>query len=496
MRLPECTFWTWDTFEVLDMIRWMRSYNEDPNHKSKLKFYGFDMAYSAGSAQYLIDFFRTVDRAFAAKAEHILAVLDNDMDMFHYSKLPREKRQATAEGIARIVKRLWDNKKNYIRRSSRFEWAIAWQHARVVNQAQQCLVDGRARDHAMAENVKSRLEEEKPGARMVLWAHNEHVSMSNQLATWAPWRSMGAYLKESLGSALVVFGLIFNRGSFQAVPMNSQTGKGLVEFTVAAASVGSLEGALAAVGKPIFALDLRRAPSNELVADWLSTSRPRRQIPAAYSDDGAEKFWVERPPRAEFDALLFVNDTSAARPNQTRPAFAVQPKAAALTNLKFEDGSLGAVPDGWWVPHQWERGRYVVALSDEKAFEGKRCAVIERERSPWNWGIGQLSQRIGAETFRGKRVRLRAAARAEVSGPGNKAELFLQVDPPESVTPVINSLAFVSTFDPPIRSRVWRTYEVEADVPKEADSITIGFALAGNGRAWLDDVSFEIVRRR
>src|SRR4030095_12206728 len=36
-------FWTWNTAEVLGMIRWMRRYNADPNHTAKVKFYGFDM---------------------------------------------------------------------------------------------------------------------------------------------------------------------------------------------------------------------------------------------------------------------------------------------------------------------------------------------------------------------------------------------------------------------------------------------------------------------
>ena len=36
-------FWTWNTEEVLALIEWMRSYNEDPSHASKVKFYGFDM---------------------------------------------------------------------------------------------------------------------------------------------------------------------------------------------------------------------------------------------------------------------------------------------------------------------------------------------------------------------------------------------------------------------------------------------------------------------
>lgn len=36
-------FWTWSTEEVLDLIKWMRTYNADPTHKQKLRVVGVDM---------------------------------------------------------------------------------------------------------------------------------------------------------------------------------------------------------------------------------------------------------------------------------------------------------------------------------------------------------------------------------------------------------------------------------------------------------------------
>ncbi len=38
-------FWTWNTQEVLDMIRWMRRHNENPGSAPKVSFFGFDMQY-------------------------------------------------------------------------------------------------------------------------------------------------------------------------------------------------------------------------------------------------------------------------------------------------------------------------------------------------------------------------------------------------------------------------------------------------------------------
>ncbi len=39
----------------------------------------------------------------------------------------------------------------------------------------------------------------------------------------------------------------------------------------------------------------------------------------------------------------------------------------------------------------------------------------------------------------------------------------------------------------------WRTYEVVADVPRDADLISYGLYLVGDGKAWLDSVSVEVV---
>ena len=54
-------FWTWDTQEVLEMIRWMRHYNEDPSHARKLRFYGFDMQAPWAAADRLATYLERVE---------------------------------------------------------------------------------------------------------------------------------------------------------------------------------------------------------------------------------------------------------------------------------------------------------------------------------------------------------------------------------------------------------------------------------------------------
>ena len=114
------------------------------------------------------------------------------------------------------------------------------------------------------------------------------------------------------GNQMVVFGFAFNQGSFQAV----ESGKGLRNFTVAPAPTGSLDSTLAASGIPLFALDLRNAPKNGPVADWLNQPQATRSIGAVYSEDSTGSYFANSRVTDCYDAMLFVEKTTAARKNQ------------------------------------------------------------------------------------------------------------------------------------------------------------------------------------
>jgi erythromycin esterase-like protein len=119
------------------------------------------------------------------------------------------------------------------------EWAI--QNARVVLQTMQMRANEITRDHSMATNVKWILNQ-SPKAKIVLWAHNGHVSTSK----FRGYEPMGTMLRRMYGDSMVVFGFAFNQGSFQAV----EAGKALRNFTVPSAPAGSLDEVFSAAGIP------------------------------------------------------------------------------------------------------------------------------------------------------------------------------------------------------------------------------------------------------
>jgi len=72
-----------------------------------------------------------------------------------------------------------------------------------------------------------------------------------------------------------------------------------------------LGAALARAGLPILALDLRAAAPEE-VAAWFRGLQPMRHIGAVVTDESSMS--VTLYPSFSFDALLFVETTSRARP--------------------------------------------------------------------------------------------------------------------------------------------------------------------------------------
>jgi len=164
----------------------------------------------------------------------------------------------------------------------------------------------RTRDESMADNVDW-IAKHDAGAKIVLWAHNGHVSNTGFSGN----RSMGSYLREMYGKQMVNFGFAFNEGSFRAW----EPGKSLHEFTVPPAPEGTLDHALAATGIPLFAVDLRRVPDGPPAAKWFAEAHKSRSIGAGFSDSLEPTLWSPGPAKSDFDVLLFVEKTSAARGN-------------------------------------------------------------------------------------------------------------------------------------------------------------------------------------
>ena len=475
-------FWTWNTDEVLGMIRWMQQYNADPRHARKVKFYGFDMQSAPRAAKNALSYLRRADAQRTRDFDGSIQELTDPG--LSFNDLPKPRQQAMQAAINQLVQHLDANKASLTQHSSDGEWGIARQNARVLQQFAELESNmagsSPVRDKAMAENIRWIMEHEGPDSKMVAWAHNGHVAIAPSGQT------MGSFLHQALGQQMVVFGFAFNRGSFQAVEFPPQAGKGRHAFAVNGAAPGSLDATLAAAKLPLFALDLHQLPAGGLVADWFSRPHATWSIGAIFTPEAANTFAFPQTVTRVYDALLFVENTSAA--HAVVPGYPM-PVLSAPANLDFESGKIGAAPDAWLVRPESAQFDYHIGLTGDRPHTGKQCLEISREPGQhYGEGTGTVSQSLNAASFRGKRIRLSAWVKGEISEQSS-AHLGLNI----RTQNFLNTKSYDAMGGKPKVSNEWQLYEVSADIPSEAVTIGYSFALAGNGHVWLDTVSVDTV---
>ncbi|HWB82305.1 MAG TPA: erythromycin esterase family protein, partial [Nannocystaceae bacterium] len=315
-----------------------------------------------------------------------------------------------------------------------------------------------------------------PERKIVLWAHNAHVQISEPAQEW-----MGEHLHRTHGDEMVVFGFAFHRGSFTARDSKSPM-LTLRSFTVGPARADSAESLLASTRHAALALDLRQLAPDTPAHTWFANAVPTRGVGSVFFE-GADALYYEPQVLPErFDALLFVADTTASRTNASADR-ALAELHDTPTNLDFEQGATG-----WDARGKEALFGFDVAVTEDSAHTGKLGARISRTGGVVVGSYGKLVQHLAPAAYVGKTLRMRAAVRASTAGIGNRAYLFVRVhpkwgsmDPPrQAVAPIVND--------------AWKPASLRIAIPENAGRITFGIALVGNGTVSLDDVSIEAKR--
>jgi len=295
---------TWQTQEVLDMIRWMRVHNENPGDAPLVSFAGFDMQFYTMAMDNVVAYLEKVDPDHAAPTTELYHCFRQytNRDLI-YAQLSTEEKTACRANLQTVYDQLSQGQSDYEARSSAEEFTRALQSARIVLQAEHAAssVDESftLRDRYMAENVAWLLDQAGPDARIVLWAHNWHVSKY-----FADAKPMGSYLSERYGDQMVVFGFSFYQGNFSA--LGSATA-----FSVELPPENSYENYFHSAELPRFFLDLHGLPSDSPATNWLLTSHPYRHIGARYTPSIPEHYFLSGILPHMFDVIIYFQDTTA-----------------------------------------------------------------------------------------------------------------------------------------------------------------------------------------
>ena len=139
-----------------------------------------------------------------------------------------------------------------------------------------------------------------------------------------------------------------------------------------------------------------------------------------------------------------------------------------------------------WLPVGQVPSSYVVG-TDSRTVHGGGHSLgivgIDTSRVRFS-GVVQL---VRADTYRGKRVRLRAWIRQQ-NIVGTASGLWMRVDGP-GVTQAFDNFSS----RPQLGTENWHQVEIILDVPSDALGISFGALMSGRGELFVDDMEFEVI---
>jgi len=154
---------------------------------------------------------------------------------------------------------------------------------------------------------------------------------------------------------------------------------------------------------------------------------------------------------------------------------------SGFANPDFEKGSPGTVPEGWFVPQEFQD--YRAAWVGEGCVQGKGCAEIAPLPNAGT-NSGNLMQMFDAAPYLGKLIRYRAAVNVAIGG---HAGLWLRVDRPGGTGFFDNMMS-----RPIMTYGNWRYFEIDGFVDRDAERIALGLLVYG-AKTRFDDASLTII---
>ena len=318
--------WMWRNADVLDFVGWLRTHNDGLAASTRVGFYGLDLYSLRASMQAVLRYLDTVDPMEAQRARERYACFDRfDGDFQRYGYWTTMGANPSCEND--VVSQLLELRRQqaaYASRDGRVaadDFFVAAQNARLVQNAEayyRSMFRGRAsswnlRDRHMAEtldDLRRFLERDRPGARIVVWAHNSHLGDARATDMSAHGElNLGQLIRERFGARAFLVGATTYSGTVTAA---SEWDGPAFRLQVRPALAGSYERLFHEAQIPRMLLPLR---TDLELASALAAPRLERAIGVLYlpQSERASHYFHARLPQ-QFDAVLHFDQTRAVEP--------------------------------------------------------------------------------------------------------------------------------------------------------------------------------------
>jgi erythromycin esterase-like protein/predicted phosphoribosyltransferase len=318
--------WMWRNAEVLDVIGWLRTYNDGKPTDARAGFYGLDLYSLHASMRAVLAYLEKVDPDAARRARVRYACFDRfgpELQQYGY---------ATGVGLApscerEVITQLVDLQRARVEYASRDgrvapdDFFYAEQNARLVKNAEayyRSMFAGRVdswnlRDRHMTDTLRALLAflgRTQPQPRLVVWAHNSHLGDARATEMHEQGElNVGQLVREWFGAGAVLVGFTTYTGTVTAAHEWDAPER---RRYVRPALAGSYERLFHDIGLPRFLAPLRFDPD---LASILAGPRLERAIGVIYAPETERRshYFRARLPE-QFDFVIHIDQTRAVEP--------------------------------------------------------------------------------------------------------------------------------------------------------------------------------------
>lgn len=293
--------WAWSTEEMLDLLKWMREYNQSaPN---KVIFTGFD--FQSPPKTYTANLIKLLQRAGRAKDIKLIETLSLNAD-----KKPLSKE--LLQQVDRLSQELLIDQAQLHQILEPEAYEDLFQYLRLIKQYLSYHYYSSSeyealRDQFMSENILW-LQQQHPNAKIIIWAHNFHIFHPDKS------QNMGKLLKEKLGDHYRAIGFVTYEGSYRA--LSNSASPSTATFEIQTPPPHAFEALLNQLQEPLLMINLSDKEKIPAVLQQPISQRSvigfkETPLEAQFAETASENPELKNLSR-NYEGMVFIKTTSAA----------------------------------------------------------------------------------------------------------------------------------------------------------------------------------------
>ncbi|MBC9798567.1 erythromycin esterase family protein [Sinomicrobium weinanense] len=199
----------WRTKEVVNLLKWMRSYNLNKSKNEQIQFYGIDIQYVGGINKKIRDF---VKKHKIKINENLLSAVDRCVDKKVDYNASTDWADRNIPELEKVKKIIWGSQSDSSSETKDILRALDYLMGYtfyVQNHKSQI------RDLKMFENAKYIIDNLTTNGKAFIWAHNEHINNLEMLSYGSGWTNLGARLKKQYKDKYYSVGFDFGIGNLR-----------------------------------------------------------------------------------------------------------------------------------------------------------------------------------------------------------------------------------------------------------------------------------------